>query len=92
MLGVVIKLEAKVVDPYSDKIVVGTNVTVQHTVTIGDGGKKVRQVESVVFMPPNSVLPLISDVVEAGIFMEPEQVALPENGDLEIVELPDDTD
>ena len=52
--GNVIKLEAKVVDPYSDKIVVGTMVTVRTEKMVES---KLKDIDSVVFYESNSLLP-----------------------------------
>jgi len=92
MQGTVTKLKAALSSTYAtDRYVIGTNVTIQHVVE----GKKKREgmvrVDSTVFLPPNSVLPYIGDVVEVGVFAElkPEAIAA---GDLETIELPDDND
>ena len=58
--GIVTKLEAEVVDPYSAKIVVGTMVTIQTTRMVED---KAKEINSQVYVEPNSVLPLIGDEV-----------------------------
>ena len=94
MEGVVIKLEAATNNSYSDdRYVIGTNVTVKHGV---EGRKKdeVVRVNSTVFMPPNSVLPYIGDLVEVSVYGAPEISALPpegfEVGDFEVEDDEDD--
>jgi len=78
MEGVVTKLEAATNVNYGDdKYVIGTNVTVQHGVEGRKEGVVVR-VSSTVFLPPNSILPYIGDVVDVGVVGVVLPTALPE--------------
>ena len=81
MEGVVTKLEARVVNPYSNSPdVVGTNVTVQHEAY----AQEVRHfVTSTVFLPPNSVLPMIGDEVVLGVIVGTQPPAFTDGGDIE---------
>ncbi len=87
MEGRIIKIEAKVVNPYADSPdVVGTQVTVQHDVFVGSDRHRIT---SSVFLPPNSVVPLIGDDVGTGIIGAGEMTALTVGDD---IELPSDSD
>ena len=67
MQGEVTKLEAAIVDGYSDtnRKVVGTNITV--SLDVVNAKDTTRQATSVVFAPPNSVLPTIGDEIEISL-------------------------
>lgn len=65
--GVVRKLEAHAVGYGADKRVVGTMVTVQTRVTDDHGSV---DVDTMVFLSPNSVLPVMTDTVSVMIATE----------------------
>ena len=88
--GVVRKLEAHTVGYGADKRVVGTMVTVQTRVTDDHGSV---DVDTNVFLSPNSVLPVMTDAVTVMIATEDdiELMTLSDNQRLALgIELEDD--
>ena len=90
--GVVRKLEAHAVGYGADKRVVGTMVTIQTRVTDDHGSV---DVDTMVFLSPNSVLPVMTDTVTVMIVTEGdvELESLSDNKNLALgIELEDEED
>lgn len=64
--GTVLELKAEVINPYSDKTVVGTMVTISTEVMVDD---KLHSILNKVFLDPNSSVPKIGDevTIEMGV-------------------------